>query len=500
MTLSRENRFTSRFAGIVAIGFVLWCSAAGFASDRQIVVGSKNFNESYVLAELMSQALEAEGFDVTRTFGLGGTLICYDALVAGEIDVYPEYTGTISQAILEMPGKPSLAALRESVSKDGLLLLEPFGFNNTYAMVVPEALADERNLRSIADLANADLNIVVSHEFLERGDGWPGLARAYGLDDKPGGIEHGLAYQAIADGRIDVTDAYSTDGELMRYQLRVLADDQGYFPTYLALPFARAGLPDAAIAALAPYAASITDEKMAEMNSAVVFGGASFAEVAGEFREELGLARVQPVSSPASDLASNVTRHLQLTGTALGLAIIVGLALSLLVYRRTWLARTVLYVTGLLQTVPSIALLALMIPLFGIGFLPAVVALFLYSLLPIVRNTVTALTTLDPTLLEVSRALGMTAKQRLWRVYLPLSLPSILAGIRTSAVISIGTATLAAFIGAGGLGVPIVTGLSLNDVDLILAGAIPAALLAIATELFFEAVERWLLPRHLRLS
>ncbi len=487
-------------AGVLSMTLVLFCSAVSVAAGKPIVVGSKNFNESYLLAELMSQALEAEGFEVQRTFGLGGTLICYDALVAGEIDVYPEYTGTISQAILELPGKPSLTELRAEVADNGLSLLEPFGFNNTYAMVVPEVLARERDLRSIADLAKTELNIVVSHEFLERGDGWPGLAQAYGLDDKPGGIEHGLAYQAIADGRIDVTDAYSTDGELMRYQLRVLTDDRGYFPIYLALPFARSDLRESALAALARYAASITDEKMASMNSAVVFGGASFSEVAAQFREESGLVPVEETSSPASDLAANVVRHLQLTGTALGLAIVVGLALSLLVYRRTWLARTVLYVAGLMQTIPSIALLALMIPLFGIGFLPAVVALLLYSLLPIVRNTVTALTTLDPTLLEVSRALGMTPRQRLWRVYLPLSLPSILAGVRTSAVISIGTATLAAFIGAGGLGVPIVTGLSLNNVDLILAGAIPAAVLAIATELLFEALERWLLPRHLRLS
>ncbi|MCR9277539.1 MAG: ABC transporter permease subunit [Pseudomonadaceae bacterium] len=482
------------------LAWLLWVSALNSFADEPIVVGSKNFNESYLLAELMSQALEAEGFEVRRTFGLGGTLICYDALIAGEIDVYPEYTGTLSQAILELPGKPGLDVLREKVADKQLSLLEPFGFNNTYAMVVPETLAQQRNLTSIADLADADLNIVVSHEFLERGDGWPGLARAYGLDDSPGGIEHGLAYQAIAEGRIDVTDAYSTDGELQRYKLRVLTDDRAYFPTYLALPFANSTLPPAARAALASYAGRISDEKMAAMNSAVVFGGASFSEVAGQFRAELGFAEVEVNESPASDLTNNVLRHLQLTGTALGLAIVVGLLVSLLVYRRTWLARTVLYVTGLLQTIPSIALLALMIPLFGIGFLPAVVALFLYSLLPIVRNTVTALTTLDPTLVEVSRALGMTTSQRLWHVYLPLSLPSILAGVRTSAVISIGTATLAAFIGAGGLGVPIVTGLSLNNVDLILAGAIPAAVLAIVTELLFEALERWLLPRHLRLS
>jgi len=129
---------------------------------------------------------------------------------------------------------------------------------------------------------------------------------------------------------------------------------------------------------------------------------------------------------------------------------------------------------------------------------PAIVALFLYSLLPIVRNTLTALTTIDPTLTRVAVAMGLAERQRLRYVYLPLAMPSVLAGIRTAAVICIGTATLAAFIGAGGLGDPIVTGLALNDVSLILEGAVPAALLAVLTELLFEGIEQWVLPGHLR--
>jgi len=158
----------------------------------------------------------------------------------------------------------------------------------------------------------------------------------------------------------------------------------------------------------------------------------------------------------------------------------------------------VLYAAGLLQTVPSIALLALLIPLVGIGEIPAIIALFLYALLPITRNTITALTTVDPQLREVAAALGLTRAERLRHVYLPLSLPHIIAGVRIAAVVSIGTATLAAFIGAGGLGEPIVTGLALNDTQLILQGAIPAAALAVAVELGFEGLERWLIPRHLR--
>jgi osmoprotectant transport system permease protein len=147
-----------------------------------------------------------------------------------------------------------------------------------------------------------------------------------------------------------------------------------------------------------------------------------------------------------------------------------------------------------MQTIPSLALLALMIPLFGIGFVPAIIALFLYSLLPIVRNAITALSTTDPTLVRVSRALGLSPWEQLRYLRLPLATPAIFAGIRTSAVISIGTATLAAFIGAGGLGEPIVVGLSLNDTDMILRGAIPAAILAIAVELAFAAIERKVSP------
>lgn len=469
------------------------------SAERPIVVGSKNFNESYVLAELMAQSLESAGFEVRRSFGLGGTLICFEALRNGEIDVYPEYTGTMAQAIFKLGGDAEFDELESLAQEQGLTILAPFGFNNTYAMVVPEQLAESRGLSSIADLAQADLNIVVSHEFLERADGWPGLAEAYDLTGTPTGIEHGLAYQAISEGRIDVTDAYSTDGELKRYRLRVLEDDRGFFPRYLAAPLARADLPDSVLAAVARFAGTIDDARMAELNADVVFEGASFAEVAASVRRAAG-ETVGQVDAGDSALLRHTLRHLQLTGIALGVAIIVGLLLALAVYRRPTAARATLAVAGLLQTIPSIALLALMIPLLGIGFLPAVVALFLYSLLPIVRNALTALTTLDPTLVEVAKALGLTPGQQLSRVYLPMALPSIFAGIRTAAVISIGTATLAAFIGAGGLGEPIVTGLALNNTQLILSGAVPAALLALATEGLFELIERALLPAHMRLT
>jgi osmoprotectant transport system permease protein len=467
---------------------------------QTVRIGSKNFSESYLLAEIAAQLLEQRGFAVERRFGLGGTLICFEALTGDEIDLYVEYTGTITQAILGMPPRTGLEALRDALRPMGLRVLEPLGFDNTYAMVVKSELAEALGLRTIGDLArHPELEIMVSHEFLEREDGWPGLAAAYGLPGAVSGIEHGLAYQALDDGAIDVTDAYSTDGELQRYHLTMLHDDLGYFPGYLAVPLVRADLPPAAVQALAALGGRLDDQRMQALNAAVVFEGRSFADVGAAFLAEEGLAEGGGRDGFAwTALGGNTLQHLKLTALALSGAVLVGVLLSLAVFRRPVLSRVVLYVCGLLQTIPSIALLALMIPLFGIGVLPAIVALFLYSLLPVVRNTVTALTTLDPTLLRVAVAMGMTHREQLRWIYVPLALPSMLAGIRTAAVISIGTATLAAFIGAGGLGDPIVTGLALNNVGLILQGAVPAALLAVVTELLFEAVERMVLPGHLR--
>ena len=464
-----------------------------------IRVGSKNFNENYLLAEIISQLLENNGHQVERKFGLGGTLICYEALKKGEIDLYVEYTGTLSQAILDLPLQSSDTTIGLALQEQGLALLEPFGFNNTYAIAVRKSDADTYGLKDIGDLKQVpQLEKVFSHEFLERADGWPGLSRAYDLDAMIDvrGIEHGLAYQAISQGAIGVTDVYSTDGELVRYELAVLQDSRGYFPSYFAAPLVSLSMPENIQVLLDEVANSIDDQYMQRLNAQVVFAGKTFAEVAAYYWQQRGVVSQRVMPTLWSDLYRNTLRHLQLTGIALGLAVIVGLLASLLVYQHTRLAAGVIYFCGLLQTIPSIALLALMIPIFGIGVLPAIIALFLYSLLPILRNAVTALANVDASLVKVATALGLTEADRLRHVLLPLSLPAIFAGIRTAAVISIGTATLAAFIGAGGLGDPIVVGLSLDNTEMILQGAVPAALLAIITEVLFGSIEARLTRRH----
>jgi osmoprotectant transport system permease protein len=487
----------SVLAGIVLLFLI---SRAG-ANDQTIVVGSKNFTESYLLAEIMAQALESEGFTVERRFGFGGTKVCYEALRNGEIDVYPEYTGTIQQVVLKTAEPLDVNQLSMALLAEGLRILKPLGFNNTYALAISEKLATRLDIERISDLAHhKQLRAGFSHEFLNRPDGWPRLVEVYELGMPVTGIEHGLAYQAIETGEIDITDAYSTDGDLARYALRILVDDRTVFPAYLAVPFIRDWLDLRAVEVLDNLAGTFSDESMRRWNAEIVVTGMTIPEVAGKFLASIDQNRkaTEPHNKLAESMLRNTGRHLELTFTALILACIIGTGLAVLVYRSATWSGIVVYVAGLLQTIPSIALLALMIPLLGVGMVPAITALFLYSLLPIVRSAVTALTTVDPVYREVATAMGLTRSQQLRHVLIPLAAPHILAGIRTAAVISIGTATLAAFIGAGGLGEPIVTGLALNDTNLILQGAIPAALLAILAELAFSGLERLLIPAHLR--
>jgi len=209
---------------------------------------------------------------------------------------------------------------------------------------------------------------------------------------------------------------------------------------------------------------------------------------AGEERSDTGLLAY--LASQRTTLTRLTARHIELVVVSLLVAIVIALPLGLLLERSAGRAETVIRGVGVLQTLPGIALLAFMIPVLGIGVRPALVALVLYSLYPIVRNTFTGVRDADPAAVSAARALGMTDAQILREVRLPLAAPVIMAGIRTAAVIDVGTATLAAFIGAGGLGEPIVAGLALSDTRMVLSGAIPAALLALLVDGALALVER----------
>jgi osmoprotectant transport system permease protein len=474
-----------------------------FLKKDKITVGAKHFNEGYILSEILSQLLESNGYEVERRFNLGGTLICYEALKNNEIQVYPEYTGTIKEEILKDKNKISTDSIRSLTQKNlNLTFSPPYGFNNTYALTMKKSLAEKLGIKTISDLRNhPSLKLGLSYEFVKRQDGWGNLAKAYGLPQKPVGIEHGLAYSALEEGKIDLTDAYSTDGEITKYDLVILEDDKNFFPDYSAVSFYRTELDGDTKSILNSLNGKIDEQQMQEMNAAVLYQNKSFAEVANDFLKKENLIHHQTEFQEThvlSDILSKTLVHIKISAIAILIAILISVPLGVLIYMQKNLTRPVLYMTGILQTIPSIALFALMIPLFGIGVLPAIVALVLYALLPITRNTVTGLLSVDPLLKTVSDGLGLTTIQKLKYVEFPLSLPSILAGIKTSAVIIVGLTTIAAFIGAGGLGEFIVTGLALNNTELILMGAIPSAILAILTELFFEMIERISVPSLLR--
>lgn len=476
-------------------------------AEGPLKVGSKRFTESYILAEIVRAQAEGPGrTQAIHRQGLGNTGILYAALRAGEIDLYPEYTGTIDREILKNTAPASLATLNRQLAPLGLGAAVPFGFDDTYALAMREEQAQKLGIRTLTDLSrHLELQFGLSQEFLNRADGWPGVRRVYGLNAQPRAIEHGLANEAIATGQIDVIDIYSTDAKIERYHLRVLEDDRHFFPAYGAVLLYRLDLPrrlPAAWAAIGQLEGKISARQMIQMNADAELRGESFAAIASQF---LGNGAPDPAATGfiaqlfGPDFGRLTFQHLLLVFVSLLFGVIAGVPIGILAASRPALSQTILAGVGLIQTIPSLALLAFLIPVLQqIGTLPALVALFLYSLLPIVRNTYAGLTDIPPNLRESGMALGLPALARLRLIELPLASRTILAGIKTAAVINVGTATIAAFIGAGGFGERIATGLALNDNATLLSGAIPAAALALVVQFGFDLAEHWIVPAGLR--
>ncbi len=470
--------------------------------QSKIVVGAKHFNEGYILSEMLAQLLENEGYSVERKFNLGGTAVSFEALKNAAIDVYPEYSGTISAEVLKEERQVSIEEIGKMVfERYHLNISKPYGFNNTYAILMRKELAEKEHIKTIQDLAqHPRLRGGLSYEFLKREDGWANLAKQYALPQSPVGIEHGLAYQAINANELDFTDAYSTDGEIKQHNLVLLEDNLSYFPSYYAVSFYKANLPEKVKQILNALTAHISNAEMQALNAQALLNNKNHFQIARQFLISKKLISEQALTTNANkyEFLFHIWTHIKLTFISLFLAVLVALPMGVLLYRNQYFAKPVLYIIGVFQTIPSIALLAFMIPFIGIGFYPATVALFIYALLPILRNTIIGLYSIDPQLKNVATAIGLNAKNKLLKIEIPLAIPAILSGIRTAAVINIGTATLAAFIGAGGLGEYIVTGLALNNTQLILKGAIPSALLAIVVELIFEGIEYFYIPKHLK--
>jgi osmoprotectant transport system permease protein len=491
---------------VLLVGLVLAGGPARAADPARVTVGSKKFTESVILGEMVAHLARHAGVPVEHRRELGGSTLLWKALLAGDIDVYAEYSGTLTEELLHIPPDSSDDVIGKALAAHGVRATRSLGFEDSYALGIRGDLARQLNLRSLSDLrSRPELRLGFSDEFLNRADGWPGLRERYRLPQtQVRGLDHDLAYRGLKSGDLDGTDLYTTDAEIRFYKLTVLEDDLHYFPPYQATLIYRADLEDRfpqAVEAFRRLEGRISEAAMTDMNERAKIKRVPESQAAATFLlENFNVAVKTYDEGLARTLLRLTVEHLRLVAVSLVAAIVIAVPLGVLAAKRQRAGQVLLAIVGIMQTIPSLALLSFLIPLVGIGSWPAMVALFVYSLLPIVRNTYTGLRGIPNSMRESAQALGLPPSAVLRLVELPMAMPTILAGIKTAAVINVGTATLGALIGAGGYGQPIFSGIRLDDVGLILEGAIPAALLALAVQGAFELTERFLVPRGLRLK
>ncbi|HXY37448.1 MAG TPA: glycine betaine ABC transporter substrate-binding protein [Planctomycetaceae bacterium] len=478
----------------------------------QLRVGSKKFTESVILGEMMRLLAEEAGLKVAHYREFGGTRIVFDALVAGEIDIYPEYTGTIAAEILAAQHVTDEKTMVDLLRQKGVGVSKSLGFSDTYALAMTRPRATQLGMSKISDLKRLpELQLALTHEFLDRADGWTALKRRYDLGQRNVvGVDHDVAYRQLLAGEVDVIDVYSTDAMIRRADLVLLKDDLSFFPRYDAVWLYRL---DAAVRTpelltlMQRLERTVSEATMQALNDEVEAGRKTESQAAADFlSQRLGVQVDVQTTSRTEMIVRHVLEHLDLVRRSLLPAIVVGIGLGILCQRNPRTGRVVLAAVGLLQTIPSLALLVLLLPIvaalgyrsIGEGSVTAVTALFCYCLLPIVRNTYTGIEGIPRATIESATVLGLGPVARLSEIELPIALPTLLAGIRTAAVQNVGFATLGAIIGAGGLGQPILRGIRINDVSLILAGAIPAAMLALLLQGSIDAIEWALVPRGLK--
>ena len=492
---------------------------------KELTIGSKIFTENILLAEMLSLLLEENyNFKVIRKFNLGGTKLVFDALRNKEIDIYPEYTGTGYTMILNMSGethpkKTYKIVKREFLDQFNLVWSLPLGFENTYALAVRNSDPHFKKIHNISQLKGKtnSINLATDHEFMERKDGFSNFVKKYQLDfqkDKTWTMDQGLMYSALKNKKMDMVMAYSTDGRIKAFGLKTLKDDKRFFPAYEVAYLTRKNILSRypkIKKAFKELEGNITEKEMIFLNNQVDQLKHDSTQIVRNFLVKKSLLEddIQNLETQ-SWLAYYISKkeyffkifyeHLLLIFVSLFFALLLAIPIGLWASYNSRVEKTVFLIVNTFQTVPSLALLAIFIPFLGIGFLPAVVTLFIYSLLPIIRNTFEGVKNIDRVFISAGAGIGLSSWQILKHVQIPLALPMILAGVRTSAVIVVGTATLAAFIGAGGLGDPIFRGIATLNSKLIFLGAVPACLLAIFIDRFLAFLESIIIPKGLKLE
>lgn len=505
---------------VLLIGFLPSSWIFDFRSAEQNVkykVGSKAFTENIILGDIIKLAGRGNEIAVGHQADIQGTQIVFQYLVNDSIDVYPEYIGTIRYEILKDKDVITEDEVRaEMLRRFNIVMTRPIGFENTYAMGMLESRAEELGITKVSELTQYELKYSLSQEFVEREDGWTKMSATYGITiPKPNGNDHALTYKQLQSGAADVIDLYSTDSKIKTLDIRVLEDDLDFFPSYAAVFLYRKDLEKVNpkfVDMIRSLEGQIDNEKMIQLNARCEVDNLTEQQVAAEFlKDRFDLDVKVDDESMVQNVFRNTVEHLDLVRMSLVACILVAIPLGVIAAKMKMIGQVILGTIGVLQTIPGIALLVMLIAPtewfgrnvagqegLGASVIPVIVALFIYSLLPIVRNTYTGLTMIPSNLKESADALGLTPWAKLWRIELPLALPAILSGIKTAAIINVGFACLGAMIGGGGYGQPIFSGVRLSDTGLILQGAVPAAVMALLVQGIFECIEKVVVPKGLK--
>ena len=333
---------------------------AAVEGTPEVRVGSKKFTESVILGEMVARLARLAEARAVHQRELGGTTVLWEALKRGELDVYPEYTGTLRQELFASRGLRDDAALREALAAEGLRMSASIGFNNTYALGMKEAEAERLGIRRISGLrAHPELRLGFSNEFMDRGDGWPSLRDRYQLPQQEvRGLDHDLAYRGLESGAIQVTDLYSTDAEIAAYGLRVLEDDLKHFPAYDAVLLYRedwARRNPRVLAVILRMEGLISEQEMVRLNARARLERVPETQVASEFlTRKLGIEPEVRTDSLASRLWRRTREHLFLVLVSLLGAVAVAVPLGVLAAKRARVGRGVLGLAGIIQTVPDL--------------------------------------------------------------------------------------------------------------------------------------------------
>jgi len=500
--------------GIVLLLLLAFMFVPLSCQHTEYKVGSKKFTESVILGDMLTLIARENDVAATHFRELGGTQVLFAALQNGDIDIYPEYTGTLIQEILSNEDIKTDDDLSAALAHKGIRTSKPLGFNNTYALGMKKNRAEELDIRSISDLVkHPELNFGFGNEFLDREDGWKNLKIAYGLPQKNvKGLDHDLAYRQLDLNAIDVMDVYTTDAKIAEYDIQLLEDDRRFFPRYDAVLIYRTEMAQhrpELLKAMLQLEGAIPANAMVKLNARSVIESVPETIIAADFlKSQFDLQLEVEEETRMLRLTKYTLQHIDLVRKSLIPAILIAIPIGILAWKFPGIGHGILAAVGIIQTIPSLALLVMLMPLManlglasiGLGSPTAITALFLYSLLPIVRNTHSGMSSIPGAYQESASALGLTPLYMLTRIQLPLASQSILAGIKTAAVINVGFATLGALIGAGGYGQPILTGIRLNNTGLILEGAIPAAVLALLVQGAFDFSERIFVPKGLQLQ